>query len=272
MLVSLNGQICDCSDALVNGTSVAALYGKGIFTTIAIRNSEPLFWEKHWKRLQTNAVKLGIDLSEFPESTVLDDLNAIVSKTGIAEGRARVTFIDESPSSIWPYATDRQTSLLIMTAEPRAVPESIRLTISPHRVNTTSPLAGVKSCNYLEHLVAYGEARGRGFDEAIRLNERGEIASACMANVFWLKGNKLFTPSLKTGCLAGTTREFVLENLACMEREDGVGALSNADAIYLTSAGLGVVRANEIDGRALGGADHPILTRIYLRMNEDERR
>ena len=59
--------------------------------------------------------------------------------------------------------------------------------------------------------MALENAKAKGFDEAIRLNERGEVASACMANVFWIKDKKLFTPDLETGCLAGTTREFIIE-------------------------------------------------------------
>ena len=107
-------------------------------------------------------------------------------------------------------------------------------------------------------MLGYEEATKRGFHEAIRLNERGEIASACMANVFWKKGGKLYTPSLKTGCLPGTTREFILENIECEEVEAGIEALENADRIFLTSAGIGVVRVAEFDGRNLEISDHAL--------------
>jgi branched-subunit amino acid aminotransferase/4-amino-4-deoxychorismate lyase len=79
-----------------------------------------------------------------------------------------------------------------------------------------------------------------------------------MANVFWLKDDKLFTPALTTGCLAGTTREYVLEKINCEEVEVAIDALSDADAIFLTSAGLGVVAVPEFDGRSLISTHHPI--------------
>jgi branched-subunit amino acid aminotransferase/4-amino-4-deoxychorismate lyase len=139
------------------------------------------------------------------------------------------------------------------------VPADFRLTISPHHVNSASPLAGVKSCNYLEKQVALDEAKARGFDEAVQLNERGQIASVCMANIFWLKEERLYTPSLKTGCLAGTTREFVMENVECEETEDGPDSLAEAEAIFLTSAGLGIAAAAEFDGRLLPPSDHEIM-------------
>ncbi len=103
------------------------------------------------------------------------------------------------------------------------------------------------------------EAKARGFHEAIRLNECGFVTSACMANVFWVKGGELFTPGLAMGCLAGTTRDFVFENIDCREVEVGIEALKDADAIFLTSAGIGVVQVAEFEGRRLEKVDHPIL-------------
>ena len=121
-----------------------------------------------------------------------------------------------------------------------------------------SPLAGVKSCNYLENLLAFDDARKRGFDEALRLNERGEIASACMANIFWLLDGRLYTPSLATGCLRGTTREFIMENLECHETEASLEILNEADAIFLTSAGIGIAEISELDGRELSAVSAEI--------------
>ena len=219
----------------------------------------PFIWEKHWRRLSAHAARLEIDISDYSEAEVFEALTLEIERAGLKQGRARITVSDESNSEIWSHGREAKTSLSIITAERRPLPTEFSLTVSPHRVNTTSPLAGIKSCNYLEHLLAHKEAKTRGFDEAIRLNERGEIASACTANVFWLKDGKLHTPSLKTGCLAGTTREFALENLGCKEVETGIEELTNAEAIYVTSAGLGVIAANDFDGKRLETGRHEIL-------------
>lgn len=243
---------------MINSRSIwgATLYGQGVYTTLAICSATPFLWEKHWTRLSANAASIGIDLSYQGEADTLGELNNEIAKTQLQAGRARITFSDESPSRIWSAENETKTSLSIIVAERRPIPENFKLTISSHRINTTSPLVGIKSCNYLEHLLAYEEATKRGFHEAIRLNERDEVASACMANVFWEKGGKLFTPSLRTGCLPGTTREYLLENIECEEVEAGIEELENAERIFLTSAGIGVVAVAALNGRKLDTMAH----------------
>lgn len=257
--VFFNRQIVSAQDAAVSAVSSAALYGRGIFTTIAIYDRRPFLWEKHWHRLKDNAKKLEIDLAEFSAGDVKNALSEITEENDFTKGRARITFFDESSGGIWSFESSRKTSLLITTASFREVSDNFRITVSPYRINSASLLAGVKSCNYLEKILALEEVKGRGFDEAIWLNERGEIVSACMANIFWLNDNKLFTPSLKTGCLAGTTREFLLEKVECSEVECGLEDLQNADAFFLTSAGIGIVQVAELEGRKYDRKDYAIL-------------
>ena len=258
MLASLNGLATEAP--LISAVSAASLYGKGVFTTLAIRDGEPFLWAKHWKRITDNAAKLSIDISQHSEESVLTSISNLVSASGFDRGRARLTFLDGSCGPIWQGPGTEGTHLLVVLAEARPKTNPFRITLSPHSLNSTSPLAGVKSCNYFEHLMAYQEACDRGFDEAIRLNENGHVTSACMANMFWEKGGKLFTPSLSTGCLPGTTRAFVLENFECEEVESGIEVLRSVDRIFLTSAGLGVSPASEFKGRKLDTTPHPLLT------------
>jgi branched-chain amino acid aminotransferase len=253
-----DGEIRDAA-VEISALSSAALYGKGVFTTVAIYDGEPFVWEKHWRRLVSDAKAVGVEMSGFSEDGVRSAVNEIVRHNGVDDGRMRITFFDNSPGAIWPSGGSETTSLLIITGDKRAETEGLRLGISPYPLNSRSPLAGIKSCNYLENQMARKEGEQRGFDEAIRLNERGEIASACMANVFWLKDERLYTPSLQTGCLAGTTREFVLENLECIEVEAGVETLDQVDAIFLTSAGLGIAQAANFEGKGLRRVNRPII-------------
>jgi branched-subunit amino acid aminotransferase/4-amino-4-deoxychorismate lyase len=236
--VSFNHQILPASETNLSAISSATFYGRGIFTTLAVYDAKPFLWEKHWSRLLNNSSRIGLNL-EFSEASVANSLIEIIEQNKVETGRARLTFLDESATGIWAVENNKKTSLLITTADFRPLPEELNLTVSPYRVNSTSPLVNIKSCNYLENILAFEEARKRGFAEAIRLNEKGEIVSATMANIFWLENDEIFTPGLKTGCLAGTTREFILEKFRVAEVETSIETLQTADAVFLASAGYG---------------------------------
>lgn len=258
MLVSLNSKVL--RSALIPASSQAALYGRGVFTTVRILNGAPFLWDKHWRRLIDNAGRIGLDVGGFTEQEVIIALAELIEYSNVVEGRARITFLDRSSPKMWSDSNDAAgTDMVITIAKPRSRPDEFAVTTSPHLTNSRSPLSGIKSCNYLEKLIAKHEATDRGFDECILLNERGEVCSASMANVFWLRNGKLFTPSLRTGCLPGTTREFVLENLECVEVEADLAEISSADEIFLTSAGLGVTQVAKFDDRRLPCPDHPIM-------------
>ena len=258
-LVSIDGNLVSPADARLEAVSRAALYGAGVFTTIAIYDREPFLWDKHWRRLDSNSTVIGIDLSGITKTIVKRSLRSLLDANQVTNGRARITLFDRSASDLWPYGTQQNVIVLISTAEARSVSEDLRVTTSHFRINSTSPLKDVKSCNYLERLMAREDAIRREFHDCIQLNERGEVASASMANVFWVKDGELFTPSLETGCLAGTTREFVKDNLPCSRVTVDLDELRNADAIFLTSSGYGVAQVSEFDGRRFKKTDHPIL-------------
>src|SRR5258706_2570414 len=131
---SLDRTIVSSSDALISALSSAVLYGKGVFTTVAIHNGVPFLWEKHWRRLTQNAARLVVDLSEHSEQTTKKALDDLIEANGIVNGRARITFFDERSSIIWPLGSERKTSLLILTRDLRPVPNNFKLTVWPHLV------------------------------------------------------------------------------------------------------------------------------------------
>ena len=257
--VSFNFELLPSHAATLPALASASIYGKGVFTTLAIHGREPFLWDKHWRRLRENAGQVGIDISDLPEDALKNALVELIKINDVDNGRARISFFDESSSDQWQFEATSKTSVLITTADFRPLSTSVRLAISRYKINSCSPLSGVKSSNYLEKLLALDEAKRHGFDECIQLNERDEVTSASMANIFWLRHGKLFTPALETGCLGGTTREFILESLQCEEVATSVDELRSADEIFLTSAGVGIAPVAEFDGQILSRHHHAIL-------------
>jgi branched-subunit amino acid aminotransferase/4-amino-4-deoxychorismate lyase len=225
-----------------------SLYGRGVFTTLAIHHRQPFLWPEHCARLMEHASRAGLDKIEFDEADVKASLTRLIEANKVKEGRARLTLTATTERGLWKVKAtpERKTNLLIMTGDARPASEDgLALTISPYRVNTLSPLVGIKSVNYLEHILAWEEARARDFDEAVCMNERGEIVSTTMANIFWVTDGKLHTPALTTGALAGTTRACIIElasalSIPLVEGVYELSDLGDADEIFLTSAGHGV--------------------------------
>ncbi len=262
--VSLNAQLLPHEDARINAVSNLTLYGRGVWTTIAVHRATPFLWQGHWARIVAHGAHIGVDVSSLNEFEVRAQLDRLIAHNKVTEGRARLSLLARTRGGAWtsnddtrPRDTsdDAQTDALIITGDFRPAPdEGIALTVSPHRANTRSPLAGVKTTNYLDHILASEEARARHFNEAVRLNERGEIVSATMANLFWAKDGALHTPALPCGALDGTTRALVLQlagelTVPVVEGAYDLAHLGDADEIFLTSANLGVAFCSAFDFR-----------------------
>lgn len=255
--VFFDGKICRLSVAKISALSSAALYGRGIFTTVAVHDGKPFLWHLHENRLRDNAAKINLDLAQFSFENLFKSLIELLFINKQKNGRARITLFETGSSRLWQTGAEKRTQILITAAEKNQnQDENFHLTISPFRLNTASPLIGVKSCNYLEKLLALEAVRGQGFSEALSANERGEVASATMANVFWIKNKKIFTPALSTGALAGTTRQFVVElarrkGFTVAETIASIEELETAEEIFLTSAGLGICPVNRFNEKLL---------------------
>jgi aminodeoxychorismate lyase len=269
-VIYLNKVMLEATKARVAPVSSAMLYGRGVFTTVAIYNGKPFLWPQHWQRLSSHAERLHVDCAGMNAQNVGEAVKKLVAVNLVKNGRARVILLSRSGRDVWRTKKEgpRKTDLLIMTGEQQKVPAAgVSLAVSPYRFNTASPLAGIRSLNYLEQVLSWEEAQAREFDEAVMLNERGEIVSATMANIFWVKGGTLHTPALSTGAMAGITRATVIE---LADRQfvpviEGVYELSDlgeADEIFLTSASVGVSLVTTYDFRQYSVAGGNICARL----------
>ena len=153
----------------------------------------------------------------------------------------------------------------------------LAITVSPFRVNPMSPLAGVKSINYLERVMALEEVRARDFDEAVVMNEQGEVASGTMTNIFWVRHGTLHTPALATGAMAGTTRAHIISlandlSVPLVEGAYELSQLGDADEIFLTSAEVGLGLVTTFDFRRYSFAVGSPSIRIREAFREETRK
>jgi branched-subunit amino acid aminotransferase/4-amino-4-deoxychorismate lyase len=238
-LIYHNERIIDASEAKIAPTLAGLLYGWGVFTTMRIYDGSAFAFDRHWERIERHAEKarLSIPLEGEQVKRALDDL---IAANSTKQGRARLTILKGEAGS-WRGVSEREADVLIFTSSEMPRPKSdLAITISPYRLLSTSQLAGVKQTAILEYVFALEEARARGYVDSIMLNERGEVVSTTGANIFWVQGDEVFTPSLATGCVAGVTRRFVQEiasrwQLHVVEGSFTVQRLHDARELFLTS-------------------------------------
>jgi branched-subunit amino acid aminotransferase/4-amino-4-deoxychorismate lyase len=238
-LIYHNDRISDIADARIEPHSAGLLYGWGVFTTLRVYDAAAFAFDRHWERLVRHAERAKIDAPRDTDgvSRALADL---IAANSVEFGRARLTLL-KGDAGAWRSEAAPESELLIFTSSeaPRPARELL-LTISPLRIHSSGPLSGVKQTSLVEHLLALDEARSRQFNEAVMLNERGEIVSATSGNIFWVEGDELYTPSLATGCIAGITRGFVYDlarrmGVHLVEGGYPVQRLLEANEVFVTS-------------------------------------
>ncbi|HRD29228.1 MAG TPA: aminotransferase class IV, partial [Caulobacter sp.] len=125
---------------------------------------------------------------------------------------------------------------------------AVALATSELRRNEGSPAARLKTLSYVDNVLARRMAAPA---EALLLNNRGEIACAAAANIFWLRDGRLFTPHRDCGVLDGVMRAQVMAMAEVEEVQAPRAMLEGADAIFLTSSLIGLRPVASLDGTAL---------------------
>lgn len=217
-------------------------YGMSVFESLRVTDGDAEFFEKHGARLIQACAEREIALDE----SILSRVPALfASRSGFA--RVYVTAGDGAPAA----AADE--GRVIVFIEDRIPPtEDDAWEIGLHDESYHAPFGGLKTANYWFNCNALRQARQRGFDEALLFNDRAELVSACMANVFVVRDDRIATPPRSTGARSGVVREWVIGRRKVEERRLRREDVVNADEIFLTSSWIGVLPVATLEGRPLG--------------------
>ena len=241
----------------------AFLLGDGLFETLRLYRGRPFRLTAHLERLEEGAERLGIP--------VPGDLRGRVDQAledwGDREGALRVTVSRGAGAGLAP-APGREPLAAVQIREWRPEPrwwtEGFRAHLTG-RVHAEALTAGIKGIGYLERIQALRDARARGFDEAILLNERGLAMGGSASNLLVVEGRSVTAPGAGAGALPGVTRRVVLEVLegaGYRIREEGVEpeAFSQASEVLLTSSLREVVPVVRVGKEVVGsGVPGPVL-------------
>ncbi len=257
-IISYNGTLYDENSCAMSAFSRAVHYGDGVFETMRASGNRVFRLEDHLKRLCFGLGILRIPLPDVGRQTAaaLEVLRA----NALPEATLKIIAFRSGPPGPTPAATHAPCILITVDRLDRDAlsrnAAGVSARIVAIRRNTTSPLCGIKSLNYLDNIIARMEARDHGALEALFLNQHDRVAEGATSNVFAVKDGSLRTPPVSAGALPGITRRVLFEisrtlSLPCSECDISPDELKAADELFLTNAGAGIMPLTMLDGKTI---------------------
>jgi branched-chain amino acid aminotransferase len=281
--VHIDGAVHSPEEAKVSVLDRGFLYGDSVYETIGTMYGRLFAARDHLDRLERSARRIGLRVP--PRAEIEAAIAETVAAAGNPETRVRVMLtrgvgkLDLDPASC-------DDCRLVVIAFPLGAPTPAMfetgVAVAIVSVTRNSPRAidpAVKSGNYLNNVLALGEARRTsGAYEAILCADDGSVAEGASSNVFAVVRGELWTPGSDVGILDGITRAKVLElargaGVTVLERRIMPDELRGADEAFLTSATRGVLPISTIDGQPVGnGRPGPVTKLLMARYDELARR
>jgi branched-chain amino acid aminotransferase len=256
--VWVDGRLGSADEVRLSPFDHAVTVGDGVFETLKVVDGTPFAMRRHLRRLRSSAEVLGLDIGRSDDELRAAS-EAVIAATAGA-GRLRIT-VTGGEGPLGSGRGEGGATLVVAAAPATPWPATSRVVIVPWVRNERSAIAGAKTVSYAENVVALARAHTDGADEAIFANTVGALCEGTGTNVFVVRGERILTPSLDTGCLAGITRELVLELVDVEERSSlTLDDLRGADEAFLTSSTRDVHPIETVDGVRLASVAGPCTT------------
>ena len=228
----------------------AVQYGDGLFETVAIRDGQPRLWSYHVERLRTGCARL--DLEDPGERMLARQLNSALEACTFGTDRATVKLIVTAGQGPRGYrrAPGAQTLLVGVFASPVLARDlyrdGVKARICQTRLAIQPQLAGIKTLNRLEQVLARREWQDESTFEGLMLDTEERLICGTMSNVFIINGQSLATPAITRCGVSGVMRRRVLAlmnegGMPCEVRDIEVGELEACDGVMITNSQFGVL-------------------------------
>lgn len=206
-------------------------FGKGVFETILVLN-KPVLLNEHMERLKSAVLALNME-------PLQEEIESFILALNIKNKALKVTVTDSNiiiTDRIIPY-TDKDYT------------DGFKLTFSKVIRNSTSRLTYIKSTCYIENILEKQQAVEKGYNDVIFMNEKGYITETSAANIFFVKNNKIFTPTIVDGLLNGIIRTWIIQNYQVEEKSLTIDEIKKCDEAFITNSLMGVMPVSVIDDK-----------------------
>jgi branched-chain amino acid aminotransferase len=280
--IYVDGRITPPEEAVVPVLDHGFLFGDSVYEVLWWHRGTLIQEEEHLERLEASAERLYMEL-QATRSELVEAIGRTLHAAGAREDEDAYVRLIVTRGSGPPgldFRGARRRSVVIIVA-PAVRPSKadfergLRVALVARRRTPAVALdPAAKTGNYLNNALALHEARLAGADDAVMLNEKGEVTEATTANVYVVSEGRLATPPLEAGLLKGTTRTRIL----ALCRETGVPAVERtllpadlhaADEAFVSSSVRGMLPIVAVDSRPLGDGRPGAVTRRLHRLFED---
>ena len=223
-------------------------YGDGLFETICIANKNIVLWEAHYSRLKQGCESL--DILVPTEKELMSDMTQLMSE--IDDDKLYVLKIivtrGNSERGYKVSVKDNPNIVMLLLLYPDYSSDywisGVSVTICETILSHQPKLVGLKHLNRLEQVLARKEWNNE-YQEGIMTDITGNVVEGVMSNIFLVKDNDVFTPSLKKAGVCGVMRQSVLnlcieKNISIKEKPITLDELKTADEIFLTNSLIGL--------------------------------
>ena len=244
----INGAIVPDDEAKVSAFDHGLTVGDGVFETLRVYRGAPFALTRHLDRLQRSAE--GLRLACPDEALLREAVKVVLETGGLHEARLRIT-VTGGPAPMGSGRADVPPTVIVAASPAEDWPAEAAVCTVPWPRNEHGVLAGIKTTSYAENVVALAFARERGASEAIFGNLAGSLCEGTGSNVFLVVDGRLVTPTLMSGCLAGVTRQLLIEQVGAEEWDVPLAGLAEAEEAFLSSSTREVQPISTVDGNPL---------------------
>lgn len=243
----------------VAGESVSASdrgfgYGDGLFETIAVRGGRCRFLPAHLQRLNDSCRRLQLPSPDQGRLTAALDL----ALKGADNGSLKLIWTRGAadPGYALPQTVVPTLAVCFSPVATVVSPvQGIRVRYCATRISRNPALAGMKTLNRLEQVLARAEWQDESYAEGLMQNDRDEVVCGTMSNLFAVTGNCVITPSVEECGIAGIMRQQLLEVATTLGVKWVIGKLTpamleKADDLFLSNTRIGMWPVAELAGSA----------------------
>ena len=279
LTIFLDGKFVPEGEAKVSVFDHGLLYGDGIFEGIRFYSGRVFKLEEHHDRLWDSARSIALEIPMSREA-MTQALLETIRRNDLKDGYIRqIVTRGVGDLGLNPIRCKRASVIIIATSIALYPKEAYETGLTIVTCATRRPGAAVlnpavKSLNYLNNVMARIEANLAGADEALMLNDAGNVAECTADNVFVIKKGQIFTPPISAGALRGITRSVIFDvaeelDIPIHETEITRHDIFIADECFLTGTAAEAIPVIKADGRTIGsGKPGPLTGKIIARFRE----